>query len=71
MCCGRNEDEATIVNGHAVHTNGSARPTVPIDASTRWFAYIAVGIVLVSMLVGLAWMAWFVYGLFRPHWPEH
>lgn len=67
MCCGRNEDEAPAVNGRAVHSNGSGRPMTPLDTSTRWFAYIAVGIVLVSMLVGLAWMAWFVYGLFRPH----
>ena len=33
--------------------------------STRWFAYIAVGITLVSMTVGLAIMARVVYLFFR------
>jgi hypothetical protein len=34
--------------------------------STRWFAYIAVGITLVSMVVGLAILGRFVY-LFFTH----
>ena len=44
--------------------NISDDPHAAAGRSTRWFAYIAVGIALASMLIGLAIMGWFVYWLF-------
>ena len=40
-------------------------PGSKADTSSRWFAYIAVGITLVAMVVGLAVMGRIVFLFFR------
>jgi hypothetical protein len=44
-------------------TVGEANPSR--EDTPKWFAYIAVAITLVSMLVGLALMAGTIYWIFR------
>lgn len=45
--------------------DGVDDPGYEADTSSRWFAYIAVGITLVAMVVGLAVMGRLVYLFFR------